>query len=72
MTVEQAIRILSKLPKNLELWMPYDGEDFSHVPIEKIRKGKIRLTEDPDQSDYKQKKNGTYSKEDCVFIEPEI
>lgn len=72
MTVQQLINELSKHPKHLEVWMPYEYDDFSHAPVGFAKKGKIRITEDPDQSDYKQKKNGTYSKEDCVFIEPEI
>lgn len=70
MTVGEAKKILNNQPDHLELWMLSDGEDFSHVPVEKIRKGKIRITENPDQSDYKQKKNGTFSKEEVIFIEP--
>lgn len=68
MEVSQLIKKLQSLPQDMEVFGT-GGEEFYYNPIETVEVREIKFSEDQDDSDTNQKRNGTFSKEKVIVIE---
>lgn len=64
-TVKQVIEELSKLPQDMEVWMPSNGGEFSYAPVETIEVTTMKCCEDEDDAE---ETSDTVCYVECVML----